>query len=189
MRHGESTSDIEDRYGGDYDDHLTEKGRNQAQEAAEKLSGKGIEIMFSSSKLRAKETAEIIQENLGCKLKIVDDIRERNRYGILTGMIKEEAKEKYPEQVKLLESQLNNAEGGEPYEHFKERVIKGFNNITNLDHNIVGVVSHGGPSLCLFREIIGGAEKIDHLADCAIIELQKEGKYLKLLKTDGVFLK
>ena len=25
-RHGETTGDVEDRYGGDYDDHLTEKG-------------------------------------------------------------------------------------------------------------------------------------------------------------------
>jgi broad specificity phosphatase PhoE len=30
IRHGESTSDIDNLYGGDYDDHLTENGKAQA---------------------------------------------------------------------------------------------------------------------------------------------------------------
>lgn len=39
-RHGQTTGDIEDRYGGDYDDHLTDLGKTQAEELANKLQGK-----------------------------------------------------------------------------------------------------------------------------------------------------
>ena len=59
IRHGETTGDIEDRYGGDYDDHLSEKGKQQSKELAEKLKNKGIELIFHSPRIRATETATI----------------------------------------------------------------------------------------------------------------------------------
>ena len=34
IRHGETTGDIENRYGGSYDDHLTQRGRAQLEETA-----------------------------------------------------------------------------------------------------------------------------------------------------------
>ena len=46
IRHGETTSDVEDRYGGDYDDHLTEKGEQQSEELAEILKDKNIQVIF-----------------------------------------------------------------------------------------------------------------------------------------------
>ena len=36
IRHGETTGDVEDRYGGAYDDHLSEKEKAQARELAGK---------------------------------------------------------------------------------------------------------------------------------------------------------
>jgi broad specificity phosphatase PhoE len=45
IRHGETTGDIEDRFGGDYDDHLTEKGRAQSQELAKGLPEADIRMM------------------------------------------------------------------------------------------------------------------------------------------------
>lgn len=30
IRHGQTTGDVEDRYGGAYDDELTDKGKNEA---------------------------------------------------------------------------------------------------------------------------------------------------------------
>lgn len=74
MRHGETTSDVENRYGGDLDDHLTAKGITQAREAAVKLTHYGMQAIFASSRIRAKETAEILKGALQCDLHIVDDI-------------------------------------------------------------------------------------------------------------------
>jgi len=62
IRHGETTGDIEERFGGDYDDHLTQKGKAQAQNLAEQLQNKGIEKIFVSPKIRARETAEEVSK-------------------------------------------------------------------------------------------------------------------------------
>src|SRR4030067_3443635 len=111
IRRGQSTSDIEDRYGGDYDDHLTDKGKRQAEQLAKTLSGKNIEVIFTSSRFRARETAEILKKKLKCELRMLKGIEEMNRYGILTGMKKDEAKEKYPEQVRMLKDIRSTPEG------------------------------------------------------------------------------
>lgn len=65
IRHGETTGDVEDRYGGTYDDSLTTRGRQQLQETAELLKKSGIEVIFHSPLKRAKESAEIIQREIG----------------------------------------------------------------------------------------------------------------------------
>lgn len=37
IRHGQTTGDVEDRYGGAYDDELTDKGKNEAPQISYKL--------------------------------------------------------------------------------------------------------------------------------------------------------
>src|SRR5262245_32841169 len=106
IRHGQTTGDLEDRYGGSYDDHLTKKGQEQIRAKAQRLHGKSIEIIFSSPLIRTKETAEIIRTDVEVPIEYVDGLRERH-YGILTGLTKEEAKQKYPEAVKLHEDYKN----------------------------------------------------------------------------------
>ncbi len=98
VRHGETTGDLENRYGGNYNDHLTDHGREQLQETANKLSGKDIEIIFTSNLIRAKESAEIITTEINCPVEIIEGIQERN-YGVLAGLTKMEALEKHPEAV------------------------------------------------------------------------------------------
>jgi probable phosphoglycerate mutase len=88
IRHGETTGDIEDRYGGDYDDNLSPKGIKESKVLAKKLKNRGVQIIYVSPRIRAIETASIVNKILNVKLKIVDRLRERNNYGILTGLIK-----------------------------------------------------------------------------------------------------
>lgn len=173
IRHGETTGDVENRYGGNYDDHLSEKGKEQVKNLAEVLKNKGIEIIFSSSLIRAKETSQAITEQINCEMVVENDIRERNQYGILTGMTKEEAKEKHPELVGLLEDRLNTIEGAESYEDFSKRISQTFEKLTNeSEYKTIAIVSHGGPTRALFRDILkwGELKKID---DCAFVEIQK----------------
>ncbi|MBU1132445.1 histidine phosphatase family protein, partial [Patescibacteria group bacterium] len=84
IRHGETTGDIEDRFGGDYDDHLTAKGIEQARELAKQLLNKEIEIIFVSPLMRAVETAEEVEKVLHVPVEVLEDLRERNNYGVLT---------------------------------------------------------------------------------------------------------
>lgn len=185
IRHGETTSDVENKYGGDYDDHLTEKGITQAKELAEKIANCGIEIIFSSPRIRAKETADILNEVLKCEVQVIYDLRERNAYGVLTGMNKEEAKIKYPEYVDLLGDHRSTIADAETYEHLLGRVDATFKNIANSSYEIVAIVSHGGFIRCLFRDVLKFG-KLKEISDCAFVELEKDDLELKIINMNGM---
>lgn len=176
IRHGETTSDIENRYGGDYDDHLTERGKTQAGELAVKLSGRGIRKIFSSPLIRAVETLEILNNSLDCEQQIVEELRERNSYGVLTGMKKEEARRHYPDLTRQAQDYHNTIEGGESYDDFLARVKHAYEQISNVPHESIAVISHGGLIKCLFRDVLKFGDLAD-LADCAFIEIE-DGKVI-----------
>lgn len=92
MRHG---ADPSDRYGGWSTFGLTEKGREQVRSAARSLHGKGIRHIYASDLVRAKESAEIVAEALSLDITYLPQFRESNN-GLLAGMLKTEAAEKYP---------------------------------------------------------------------------------------------
>lgn len=171
IRHGQTTGDIEDRYGGHYDDHLSEKGQHQAQELAKNLIGKGIEIIFCSSLIRARETAQYVANELNIEIKVISNIKEQNRYGILTGMIKSDAKEKYPNQVDLLSDRTKTVKEAESYEDFKTRILNAFKEIVSSSHRTIAIISHGGPLKCILREIFNQEIERD-IEDCEFIELE-----------------
>lgn len=152
IRHGETTGDVEDRYGGAYDDHLTEKGKEQLQQTANQLAGKHVDVIFVSSLMRARESAEIINAQLNTRIEVVGGLRERN-YGVLGGLTKAEALERYPEAVELHKDPANTDPEGESQQDFTKRVLETFKSITEKDYDIVAIVSHGGPIKTIMRHL------------------------------------
>ncbi len=67
MRHGEAISNLTSIFDstGDPHNHLTDKGKEQAQAAGEALKGKGIDLIIHSPILRTTETAHLVQQALG----------------------------------------------------------------------------------------------------------------------------
>ena len=185
IRHGETIGDIEDRFGGDYDDHLSDKGKISAQRLAKKLRGKSIEIIFVSPRIRAKETAEIVQKELNVPLKIIDDLRERNNYGILTGLTKAEAQEKYPLDFEKIskDKTYHHVAGSESYERIKKRAIKVFSEILSKDYKTIAIISHGGIIGTYVREVLTTGKSVK-LGDCAILEIHKHNQKLTLYCLD-----
>jgi len=183
-RHGETTGDVEGRYGGDYEDHLTDKGKKQSVKLANELVGRGIEIIYTSPRIRARETAKILQERLNCPVELEEGIRERNHYGILTGMVKSEAQKRYPKLVELLRDHRNTIEGAEAYRPFLKRVSLALDKLTKSDHKTITIVTHGGPIRVIFREILKKGE-ID-IEDCAFAELENIGGRWKILRLKGI---
>lgn len=167
IRHGETTGDIENRYGGSYNDHLTEKGVEQLKKTADDLVGKNIEIIFCSPLIRAQESAELIKDKIGCPIKTIEDIQERH-YGVLTGLTKEEAREKYPEVVEAHKDPKNTDPDGESFDYFNNRVIKAFEEIKEEPYGTIAVVSHGGPLKRILRYL--NAPIPDSIGDGEIIE-------------------
>lgn len=183
IRHGESTSDIENRYGGTYDDELTNRGKTQAEELAKKLKSKNIEYINYSPYKRARETAAILIKELGVISKEVKNIRERNSYGILSGLTRAEAKEKYPKEYREIENRDYNTTitGATNYSTFKSRIISAFRGIiSNEKHSTLAIVTHGGPIYCIFRELIIDGE-IKNVGDCACLELEYSGGKIDII--------
>ncbi len=152
IRHGETTGDLEGRYGGNYDNHLTILGQEQLRETAKKLAGKNIEIIFASNLMRATESGEIIKAEINSPLEIFDGIQERN-YGILVGLTKKEALEKYPNAVESHKNPENTDPDGESLVDFQNRTLAAFRTIFAQNYSTIAIVSHGGPIKQLLKHL------------------------------------
>ncbi len=189
-RHGQTTGDIEDRYGGAYDDSLSKKGVKESKELAKKLQGLGIQLVVHSSLKRAKETALIVSKELGTDVKEKPEFCERNNYGVLTGLKKTEAIERFPKEVAKLKINPIRHEitGSENYDVFKKRVLDIFLHISKCKHHsIVAIITHGGPIRCIVRELLKLGE-IKNIEDCAILEIESTENCFSLVAVDGIEL-
>jgi broad specificity phosphatase PhoE len=188
IRHGETTGDIEDRFGGDYEDHLTKKGQNQASELGHLLEDKNIEVILHSPRIRAIETATIVSKVINAPLEEIHDLRERNNYGILTGLTKTEAEEKFPEEFAKIQKDktYHDVQNSESYDKLKKRVIKAFDEIGKRDNQVIAIITHGGVIGSVAREIFGHPQI--KIGDCGIIEIDYDGKSHKIVSLTGASL-
>jgi 2,3-bisphosphoglycerate-dependent phosphoglycerate mutase len=152
IRHGETTGDVEDRYGGSYDDHLTEVGQEQLQKTAQRLVGNRVDKIYSSTLLRAQESAEIINNVLKTDLEFLDGLRERG-YGVLGGLTKIEALEKYSDAVEKHGDSANTDPEGESQSDFTKRVMESFEYVCKQGGDTIVIVSHGGPLKVILRHL------------------------------------
>jgi len=187
IRHGESTSDIKEKYDGDYDDHLTDNGLKEAEIIAKKLLDSKIQIIFSSSKIRAIETSKILKNSLKCKVVITEDINEQDIYGAYPELSKNQPEEEYRRLGEVLADRNVEIEGVETYLHFKNRVIGCFSKITKEDYQTIAIITHGGPIRCIFRDILKMGE-FKKMVNGAIIELEKNNLDFTVTKIDGAIL-
>ena len=148
IRHAESTWNATGRIQGWADPPLSEKGRSEAIRIARRLNGDGtVDALYSSSSLRALQTAQLIGKELGLKPRLDERLREQG-VGELTGLTVEEAKAQYPDLWRRLREERHQPQipGGESIESFRGRVVEVMEEIVNAHgpNERVAVVSHGG---------------------------------------------
>jgi 2,3-bisphosphoglycerate-dependent phosphoglycerate mutase len=101
VRHGQSIWNLENKFTGWVDVDLAENGKLEAKKAGQLIKQEQIEIdlYYSSFQLRAKNTLQIIQKELGQfkEIKSAWELNERH-YGALTGLNKDEIKKKLGEE-------------------------------------------------------------------------------------------
>ncbi|NTV30423.1 histidine phosphatase family protein [candidate division WWE3 bacterium] len=183
-RHGQTTGDVEDRYGGNYDDHLTELGKQQAQQLADFLAKQDVKKLYASPLMRAQETAMVVADAIQLPVTTYSDLRERNHYGILTGMIKADALRQYPDQVALLANTHNTVEQAEPYVFFQERIQMALSEITTENASPIAIITHGGPIRLVFRELLKKGEI--NIEDCAIATIEYQSNTWTLIQSVGI---
>ena len=138
VRHGETDWNEKKKIQGHTDVALNKNGKKQAKELAKTIAYLKIDRIISSDLLRAKETAEIVNEEIN-KIIVLDARIREVGYGLLEGIKIENITPKLwniyninPEVIKA-----------ESKEHIFERVKEFFGELQVSKDNIL-IVTHGG---------------------------------------------
>jgi 2,3-bisphosphoglycerate-dependent phosphoglycerate mutase len=185
IRHGESVDDIEDRYGGWADFDLTEKGKRQVAESAKKISSlnEKFEVILSSPLKRALQAGKIISDQLDIEVEVFEYLKERNLNGILSGMVRSEAKIKYQDQVKKHES-YEYVDGSERTEDMNERVKTAIRIILTMKHNSLVAVTHGLFLKTFFKEMMN--LNISKVGDGGFVLVEEKNGKFYIIKEDEI---
>lgn len=156
VRHGETDWNIESKIQGQTDIALNERGRQQAEEFAAKIAGENYQVdsIYTSSKLRALETARII----GAALKIEPKIQpglEEICLGKWEGYTWKQVKELFGEEYQLWRDNRRYQEPplGESYQQLLDRLIPAIHEITQKEKGNVLVVTHSAVIMTLLSYV------------------------------------
>lgn len=148
IRHGRQCSRL-----CNVDVELSPEGRRQARLLGQRLGGYGLEKLYSSELIRARETAEILNEELGgLPFEILPDVEEVH-FGGFTGKTDKEIKKVYADywaERALHRSDLPYPEGGECGADVAARVLPQIRKLCARKEQRIALVTHGGVirSLC-----------------------------------------
>ncbi|WP_017581002.1 histidine phosphatase family protein [Nocardiopsis valliformis] len=124
LRHGQTPLSVERRFAGRGDIPLTDEGHAQAEAAARRLAGWGIEAVVSSPLLRTRQTAGYAADLLGLAVEEDEGFVETD-FGAWEGLTFAEARESDPEQVsRWLSDPETGPPGGESFAEVSRRVGK-----------------------------------------------------------------
>lgn len=153
IRHGETPWNAVGRLQGHQDIPLNELGMAQARRVAHALREEGIEQLYSSDLLRARQTAEAVSSVLGLPVHIESGLRERG-FGVFEGLSFAELERDHPEHAlrwKRREPGYR-PEGGESLQDLQERVLAALTGIAQAHPGQhVAVVAHGGVLDMVYR--------------------------------------
>lgn len=179
IRHGENRANITKEFSHKRVDYpLTEKGVLQAKQTAEHFGGLHVHEVYSSPLKRAKQTAEIIAEQLDLDVTVIENFREIN-----VGSLEERppTAENWALHDKIVEAWYSGRleakfPDGEDYLTLRSRLRAGFVEVVDhkTDRNIV-VVGHGGLFTATVQELCQNVEVAQFrghpLQNCSISEI------------------
>ncbi|WP_304452164.1 histidine phosphatase family protein [Nocardiopsis sp. YSL2] len=159
VRHGRTSLNARHRFQAQTDEPLDPVGASQVRGIAEALSPDRWSAVYSSTMVRAVETADIIADRLGLSPARVHDLRERH-LGVLDGTDRREFARRYPDVMRRLLTDFGFAPPeGETGGTACARVCRALDTIArNTGHDRGGsvlVVTHGGVLNLLSRALLG----------------------------------
>ena len=180
IRHGRQDTDM-----CNFDAGLTKEGREQARFLGQRIKNYGVEAIYSSTLIRAKETAEIVKEELVSAGNFPDEkpiVFRSNLREIDFGALERYKNEEIPILFKdFMEKRDDMTEDlafpeGECGQQVWERSIQTIQEILGSGYERVAVVTHGGVIRSLLCGILGmdQAKKLmfcKDLENCSISEL------------------
>lgn len=194
IRHCESQDEILNCYGGCADFDLTDKGIKVAKQYSNQICDLGIEKIFSSPYKRAKKVAYIFNEKLNCGVELIDDLKEINTYGVMSGVNKDLANEIFDLLLNSKEYKEfgyykgKTFEGGESIQDFDARVLNAFSMITKSSFKNVAIVTHGGVFRSVYKNILRQNKKIIEIEDVATLEIAYDNGEYSIISMSGIEL-
>lgn len=164
VRHGQSEWNLKNLFTGWADPGLTEQGMAEADQAGTTLKAQGFafDVAFTSRLTRAQQTLDHILKALGQEdlETIADEALNERDYGDLTGLNKDEARQRWgKEQVHLWRRSFDTPPpGGESLKDTAERVVPYYEKAIKqrLDRgDRVLVVAHGNSLRALIMHLEG----------------------------------
>jgi broad specificity phosphatase PhoE len=154
-RHGESDWNRARRWQGHADRPLTERGRAQAAQLAERLAGIALDAVYSSDLRRAQETAEAVAGSQGLAATSLPALREVD-VGSWSGLTREEAEERFPDAFRRWLAGGTGWDDGENYGEMSARVLAAVGELaTRHEGGRMLIVSHGGPIRAIHAAALG----------------------------------
>ncbi len=166
LRHGESQHNLDGS--GGLDSPLTERGIEQARRVAPHLARHfQIAALYSSTMLRARQTAEIIAPALNLPIQFRDDLVEAT-FEVTTAM------PSFASAADAIGAANIAAESrGDGYRAFQARVVSAFRDIVGAHaRGVLLVVTHGGVMATLLRSIFAGHQVSVYADNTALMMLQ-----------------
>lgn len=156
LRHGRSRADDEGVHEGRYDSPLTDVGRAQAEalSAYWQACPPGFDRAYSSTLLRAQETAQIVTDALHLPLTPTALLMEWDN-GPLAGLSRKVALDRYPIPGFRHDLDALTPEGGESQAAIRARALLALELLWQGGGERLLVVSHGGFLNSLLRELLG----------------------------------
>jgi len=157
VRHGETAWNRENRYQGQQDSELNERGRQQARLLAAHLESLPIAAVYASDLVRAAETARTIAAPHGLAVQTTAELRERN-FGELEGLLAAEARERFAEwfEVWRESGRVLPPPGGESTPEVSARAVAWLERtVAAYPGGTVVAVAHGGPIRLMVCHVIG----------------------------------
>jgi broad specificity phosphatase PhoE len=156
-RHGETDWNHARRWQGHADRPLTDRGRAQAVDLAERLADIPLDAVYSSDLRRARETAEAVAHAHGLEVVELPELREVD-VGSWQGLTRDEAEARFPEGFLRWRAGGTGWDDGETYGGMSKRVLAAVDRIAGAHQGgRVLIVTHGGP----IRAIHGAALGMD----------------------------
>ena len=159
VRHGESENNASDKYNMP-DTPLSERGRKQAAQIAERCSKLPVEIIVSSPMKRAKDTAEAISERIGKKVEFSDFFVERRLSTGVLGKARTDPEAK--EAIHLITEKFPEPgfryEDAENFDDLKKRALNALSYLEERPEKHIVAVSHGFFMWMIVAAAVSGPE-------------------------------
>ena len=138
---------------------LSDLGVKQAEILAKRFSKIPIDLIYSSTLKRAKDTTEIINRIINKKIVYLDSLKEKKNPSEIVG------KQGDSEDIQKIHQKMNahsddikwHYSDEENFNEFKERVLKLFNILDQTKEQNILAVTHGGPIRIIILYIVLGS--------------------------------